>query len=98
MPQTLDPDDPLVRWAVLGRQVELLLGSDIGSQIVKRAKTEYDEAMGQLLESDAFDGKTIAALQLKARVASSVLDWFADLIHSGETATEQLKHEQEEGT
>lgn len=87
----LDPDDPKVRWAMFGKQVELFLQSDIGSYLVKRAKQEGDAAMEELKQVDAFDGKAVASLQLKARVADAVIVWLGDAIAAGESAVEQLK-------
>ena len=53
---SLDPDDPKVRWAAFGKQVEYFLQSDIGAYLVKRAKQEGDEATEGLKRVDAFDG------------------------------------------
>lgn len=91
----LDPDDPKVRWATFGKQVEYFLQSDIGSYLVKRAKQEGDEAMEELKKVDAFDGQKVASLQLKARVADAVIVWLGDAIAAGESATEQLKEDLE---
>lgn len=87
----LDPEDPKVRWATFGKQVEYFLQSDVGSYLVKRAKQECDEAVEKLKDVDAFDGKAVAALQLKARVADAVIVWLGDAIAAGESAIEQLK-------
>lgn len=93
----LDPDDPKVRWATFGRQVEYFLQSDIGSYLVKRAKQESDEAVEELKKVDSFDGAKVAACQLKARVADAVIVWLGDAIAAGESATEQLKQENFDG-
>lgn len=90
---SLDPDDPKVRWATFGKQVEFFLQSDIGSYLVKRAKEEGDEALEELKKVDAFDGNKVSTLQLKARVADAVIVWLGDAIAAGESATEQLKQE-----
>ena len=90
---SLDPDDPKVRWATFGKQVEYFLQSDIGSYLVKRAKQDGDEAIEELKKVDAFDGQKVASLQLKARVADAVIVWLGDAIAAGESATEQLKED-----
>ncbi len=90
---SLDPDDPKVRWATFGKQVEYFLQSDIGSYLVKRAKQDSDEAIEELKKVDAFDGQKVASLQLKARVADAVIVWLGDAIAAGESATEQLKED-----
>lgn len=90
---SLDPEDPKVRWATFGKQVEFFLQSDIGSYLVKRAKQEGDEALEELKKVDAFDGNKVSTLQLKARVADAVIVWLGDAIAAGESATEQLKQE-----
>lgn len=89
----LDPDDPKVRSATFGKQVEFFLQTDIGSYLVQRAKHESDEALEDLKNVDAFDGKAVAALQLKARVADAVIVWLGDAIAAGESAVEQIKSE-----
>ena len=93
----LDPEDPKVRWAMFGKQVEYFLQSDVGSYLVKRAKEQGDEALEELKNVDAFDGNKVALSQLKARVADAVIVWLGDAIAAGESATEQLKQEGHDG-
>lgn len=90
---SLDPDDPLVRWATFGKQVEFFLKSDIGSYLVKRAKQEKDSAIEELIKADPTDVQTIAKWQLQARVADAIIGWLGDAIEAGQSATEQLKGE-----
>ena len=92
---SLDPEDPKVRWATFGKQVEYFLQSEIGSYLVKRAKDESEEAFETFKTADPFDGAKIAGLQAKARTADAVMTWLGDAIAAGESATEQLKQEME---
>ncbi len=92
----LDPDDPKVRWATFGKQVELFLQGDIGSYLVKRARTEMDEAYEDFKVVDPLDTQKVAAVQRKALIADKVISWLGEAIAAGEDAVEQLKHEDAE--
>lgn len=89
----LDPDDPKVRWAQFGRQVQLFLESDIGVHLVERADEQAKSAAAALKTVDPTDTRAIVALQLKAQVADSIIEWLGDAIAAGESAIEQLKEE-----
>lgn len=91
----LDLEDPKVRWATFGRQVEYFLKSEIGEYLVSRAKSESDAALEELKSVDPFDGPKVAACQMRAKVADAVIIWLGDAIAAGESATEQLKQESE---
>ncbi|HEV2390090.1 MAG TPA: hypothetical protein VGS04_05125 [Nitrososphaerales archaeon] len=79
---------------MFGKQVEFFLKSDIGSYLVKRADKERAEALEELVTVDASDHAKVSAIQLRARVAGSVIDWLAEAIRDGESATEMLKEDQ----
>lgn len=82
-----------MRWATFGKQVEHFLQTDIGSYMVKRAKSESDAALEQLKDVDPFDAPKVAACQFKVKVADAVITWLGDAIAAGESAVEQLKSE-----
>lgn len=90
----LDPDDPVVRWATFGRQVEEFLAGPIGSHLVRKAQAEIDDAVEKLKQVDPEDVRTIRTLQNKAHVAESIVGWLGDVIHEGQGALEALKEDE----
>lgn len=90
----LDPDDPVVRAAVFGKQVEMFRDSDIGRYVVRKAERESDQAMSDLLSADPFDPAAVARHQHKAKVANAVVQWLEEAIEAGYSATEVIKEEQ----
>ncbi len=90
----LDPDDPVVRWATFGREVEDFLSGPIGAHLVRKAQVEIDEAVEKLKQVDPEDTKTIRMLQNKAHVAESIVGWLGDVIHEGQGALEALKEDE----
>jgi hypothetical protein len=91
----LDPENPDVRRAVFGRQVEHFLESDIGQYLAQCAQADIEEATEKLCRVDPEDPKAIRELQNKIRVAESVMGWLADAIRSGEQSHEALTGNQE---
>ncbi len=90
----LNPEDPLVRWATFGRQVEDFLSGPIGSHLVHKAQDEITDAVEKLKQADPEDAKTIRMLQNKAHVAESIMGWLGDVIHEGQGALEALKEDE----
>jgi hypothetical protein len=94
----LDPDDPKVRDAAFGRQVEYFLESDVGRYLVKRARDESETAVEELKDVNPFvHPENIVEIQFRAKLADFIIVWLGDAIAAGEGATEQLKIEQAEG-
>jgi hypothetical protein len=91
----LDPEDPRVRWATFGRQVEDFLDGPIGSHLLAKARAQSQEAVEKLKVADPEDVKTIRALQNQALVADSIMGWLGDVIHEGQGALEALKEDQD---
>lgn len=89
----LDLDDPNVRAATFGRQVELFLESDIGAYLVERAKEQTAAAVEDLKRVDPTDTTQIMAAQMKARIADSIMAWLGDAIAQGESSREMLEQE-----
>lgn len=89
----LDADDPNVRTAVFGRQVEDFLNGDVGSYLVKCAQADIDEGLKELRAVDAEDPKAVRAAQNKVAVAESIMMWLGDAIQRGHAATELLQEE-----
>ena len=86
-------DNPVLRVAVFGRQVELFFESDIGQYLMQCAQKEIDEASEGLHTVDAFSPEAVLKLQHKLRVAQSVMGWLTDAIQAGLQANETMRHE-----
>lgn len=87
----LDPEDPKVRWATFGRQVEDFLTGDIGHYLLQCAKAEEMEALEGLRLVSPWRRRRITELQNKAATASNFQKWLGDAIASGHAAMEQIK-------
>lgn len=92
-PTVLNPDDPVVRWATFGAQVEDFLNGPIGQHLLDKARQEVLDAVEKLKITDPEDSKTIRALQNQARVADSIVTWLGDAIAEGHGALEALREE-----
>jgi len=88
---TLDPDDPVVRTATFGRQVEDFLGSDIGKYLVGRAEQEADEAMEKLKCVAPWRRTRIRDLQAQIWRAESFQRWLGNAIVEGQQALGMLE-------
>lgn len=90
----LSKDDPLVRTAVLGKQIENFLDSDVGRLVAQRAADEID-ACAEILKKTSprhFWGRAkIERLQNKIAIAESVIRWLADAVTEGQQATQILE-------
>jgi hypothetical protein len=88
----LNPEDPTVRWAAFGRQVEFFLKSDVGDYLLQRYKQMMDEASEQLKTIDPHDWQAIQRAQNKIKVAELFMTSLAEAIAAGESAMEELKN------
>lgn len=88
----LNPDDPAVRWAAFGRQVELFLEGDIGKYLVHRFTQQILEATEDLKKADAFSPQEIMRIQNRIHVGESILEALRDVIAAGHSALEELKN------
>lgn len=93
----LDPEDVNVRAATFGRIVEDFQSSPVGSYLIERAERESLQATEALKKVDASKMDDVRAIQLKARVADSIIIWLAEAILVGHSALEQLKEEENGG-
>jgi hypothetical protein len=91
----LDPEDPKVRWATFGRQVEDFLQSDIGDYLLRLAKAEELEALEALATVSPWRTRRIRELQNKALLVTKIQYWLGDAIASGHAAMEQIKGDAE---
>jgi len=79
----LDINDPLVKSAVLGRQVEEFLESDIGKYLVGRAESEAREAMDLLKNVSFWRKKRIIWLQNRIKTAENFQMWLGQAYSEG---------------
>jgi hypothetical protein len=87
----LDANDPTVRSAVFGKQVQDFIETELGAYIVKRAETQANRANEKLKTCAAWRTRRIRDLQNQIAVAESIIVWLADAINSGQQATDILK-------
>lgn len=88
------PKDPLLEAAVLGESARQFLQTDLGDYLLKRARTEIDEATEQLKTvSPTFiwGRKKIERLQGQIAVCERVIHWLADAITDGDQATKIIE-------
>ena len=91
MTEPLDPDDPVVRSATLGRVVEDFMDGPIGTLLEEKAKAEELDAVTKLITVDPEDPKEIRRLQNQALVAGKILEWLAETVQQGHMALDKLK-------
>lgn len=89
----LDPDDPLVRMATLGRIVEDFMAGPIGTLLQEKATAEEYEALEKLRTVDPEDPAMIRKYQNQALVAGKVMEWLQDTIHQGQMCLDKLKED-----
>lgn len=89
----LDPDDPIVRMATLGRIVEDFMAGPIGVHLQERASQEEYEALEKLKTVDPEDPALIRKYQNKALIAGKVMEWIQDAIHQGQMCLDKLKED-----
>lgn len=86
--------DPLIRQlmesAATGEAAKMFLNSELGKHITQRAVGEIDEAIDGLVEADPFDGKAVAEMQTRIKVAKQAVMWLTDAIAEGDNALRQL--------
>ena len=85
----LNPEDPVVRTAVFGRQVEDFVNSDIGRHITRRADDEISECLDELKRISPdwpWGRRKIARLQSRIATAERVMHWLAEAITEGHQA------------
>lgn len=82
--------DELLAEAIIGRDAEEFISSELGRVIIGRAELEYSEALEGLKSADPEDCSLIRELQNKAWRAESLKGWLAELVIAGKQALETL--------
>ena len=90
---SLDPDDPLVRTATFGRQVEDFLETDIGKYLVGRAEQEARTAMDRLKAISPWRRARIRDLQAQVWRAENFQQWLGNAIVEGRHALQMLQED-----
>lgn len=85
--------DQLFAEAILGRDAEEFVQSDIGQYVIGCAEQEAQEAMEQLKKVYPWRKRKITELQNKIWRAESLQQWLSELIIQGTQATSQLDQE-----
>lgn len=84
----LDPEDPLVRTAVFGVEVQEFLRGPIGSYLIKSAETRLAELMDRLRKLDPYKQQSeILSAQAEIRHLEKFEGWLAEAVQAGLTAT-----------
>jgi hypothetical protein len=91
----LDPDNPLVRTAVFGKEVEEFLASPIGDYLIKSAEKELATAIEQLKKIAPDKPIQIVALQTKIELLEHFESWLGAAVESGHVAIRALDGEDE---
>jgi len=87
----LNPNDPLVRTAVFGQQVENFLRTDIGNYLLESAKSKKDQAVEEFKKVDPLNSAEVLKAQNEIRIADLFMDWLAEAIQNGRQASENLE-------
>ncbi len=77
--------------AILGRDAEQFLASDLGRYMLARADEEEREALDELATVWPWRRGRIAQLQMKVKNARSFKNYLADLVITGKQALETLE-------
>jgi hypothetical protein len=90
----IDLDDPTVQVAVFGKEVEEFLTSDIGRYLLRRARSEEEEATDELVKDPEKRKETDQNLRNRIWVAKNFREWLEVAFHEGLQAMDMLKEEE----
>jgi hypothetical protein len=85
-PLGLDPEDPLVRQAVFGQEVQDFLRTPIGDFLIKRAETQLAQAIEKLKTVPPELSGSIAKLQVEIQFLERFEGWLGEAVQAGLTA------------
>ena len=94
MKTELDPSDPVVRTAVLGKVVEDFLTGEVGKLIAKYAEDQVDISTEKLKLVSPLRLFTVSRLQLEIQLWEGVLTKLANVITDGLNAVKILEGEE----
>lgn len=87
----LNPNDPQVRSAVFGKEVENFLRSELGDYLLTRAKDKKEQAVEKMKSVNPFDPEEVVRVTNEIRIADMFMDWLAEAIQMGREAQENLE-------
>jgi hypothetical protein len=93
-PLGLDPDDPIVRTAVFGLEVQEWLSSPVGSYVMNRVRQKLTHLEASLKTVDPSKAMDIAGIQAEIRHWEAFAGWLGDAVQAGLTASEIIDGEQ----
>jgi hypothetical protein len=79
----LDINDPQVRVAVFGEQVNQFMASDIGQYLLQCAQMDTDSAAAEMLDVDVTDAPAVMRIKIKLLVAARIESWLHEAIVKG---------------
>jgi hypothetical protein len=79
--------------AIIGRDAEDFVNSDIGRYVIGCAEQEANEAIAQLKNVYPWRRRKITELQNKIWRAESIQTWISELIIKGRQAQQQLEED-----
>lgn len=88
-PVPIPPEDQAV--VQLGIDVEHFLNSNLGRYVIKRAESQRDEAVSQLVDADAGDTALVRRMQNEVRLIDMFQQFLADAFTEGEAMEARLK-------
>lgn len=86
--------DTNLAQAVLGRDADEFLRSELGRYLVERARTEEQIAIDELCNAKPGDAALILELQGRIWRARALPDWLAELVQDGLNAERALEAEE----
>lgn len=91
----LDPDDPRVKTAVFGKQVEDWLHTEVARFVIERAEGLLEQAIEELKGADPANATGIIRLQERIRMLEAFELWLMGAVQDGHTAIEQIDSQEE---
>lgn len=85
-PAELNPQDPIVRSAVFGQQVQDFLKGEIGDFLIKKAEARLAWLLGKLKVADPDNPYAIAKLQAEIDHLERFEAWLGTAVQEGLTA------------
>jgi hypothetical protein len=85
-------DQALYAEAILGKDAEEFLRTDLGRYLLERVEEEEKDAMEALANTSPWRRRRIVDLQAKVWRARSFKSWISELIVTGRQALQQLEN------
>lgn len=94
-PANLDPNDPQVRTAVFGQQVQEFLQGEIGTFLIRQAERELVQTIEALKKISPELSQSIAQLQNKIQLLEGFEAWLGNAVQDGLNAIRTIDNEEE---